>query len=637
MTCKIIMTSPYPQMTRTIQQVSEELGIPVKIVEDTMSGAAKKVARLAKEGDFEVVVSRAGTAQSIVETVDLPVVHCDNSDFDIMQAFIRARKLGDKIAFLTYPEEAFPYKMKTVSDVIGFEVEQLHYQNLEELMEQIKYASRAKFDVIVGGGRIAFEEVQKYGMKSMHILTSPRTIRRAIIRANEVAQYRIAAREKAERLNAVIHTSEEGILFLNQKGEIEMMNKAAERLFDIDAASVIGFSREKIHNGKLGSLLNRDEIYDRSGSITTDEMVVTYEPVNVGPQRIGTVLSCREISRIQQLETKIRQELHTKGLVARSTFSDIIMRSEKMKDLLQRARYFAQADSTILITGDSGTGKELIAQAIHNASERKDGPFVALNCAALPESLLESELFGYADGAFTGARKGGRTGVFELAHGGTIFLDEIGEISKSIQARLLRVLQEREVMRVGGDRVIPVDIRIIAATNQNLWKQVKEGNFRSDLYFRIHVLRIKVPSLRERKEDIPELVNHFLSQGGSSLRWEQLSSKMRDFLMDYDWPGNVRQLENIVERYRLSVIHPKDENDFIEDVLKETELFQEPDERITEDSLNIQMGTMEDIERQVYEQMLKRYDQNRTLVAEILGISRTTLWKKLNGKKEVGC
>ena len=299
-----------------------------------------------------------------------------------------------------------------------------------------------------------------------------------------------------------------------------------------------------------------------------------------------------------------------------------------MELAIKLAKEYAVTDSTVLIIGESGTGKELMAQGIHNASNRKEGPFVAVNCAALPESLIESELFGYAEGAFTGANKGGKQGFFELAHGGTIFLDEIGEIPDFIQTRLLRVLQEREVMRVGGDRVIPVDIRVVAATNRKLWDLVKEGKFRSDLYFRLNVLHMELPPLRHRMEDIPILVDFFLQKMGSRLCFEDFSDKLKNFFLTYSWPGNIRQLENIIERIQLGVQKFKGENAFINDILNETE--DEDCQLNPNEAIMVQFGTMEEIEKQVINKMMELNDHNKTVVAEKLGISRTTLWKKLS-------
>lgn len=220
------------------------------------------------------------------------------------------------------------------------------------------------------------------------------------------------------------------------------------------------------------------------------------------------------------------------------------------KKAIQKVKKYSQVDSTILLTGETGVGKEVFAHLIHSFSKRSEGPFVAVNCAAIPENLLESELFGYVEGAFTGAKKGGKTGLFELAHQGTIFLDEIGELAESLQAQLLRVLQEGEVMRLGDERVIPINIRVIAASNRDFEKMVEEGRFRADLYYRLNILDIPIPSLRERIADIPLLCNFFIEELEPGIRRNirGFTADAMKILQNYHWPGNIRQLRNIVER-----------------------------------------------------------------------------------------
>lgn len=625
----MIMTSGYLEMTKMIREVADELQFDVTIVEGVLDEAANQVKRLVESDQYEVVISRAGTAKAIKEKIDLPIVHSDSGHFDIMQAFIRAKKCGDKICFVTYPETGFLFDFNEIFEAIGFEVEILPYESQEELAKQIKVAKSMGMEVVVGGGINAAKLVRQHGMKSMYLTISKRTIKRALILASKIAQDRILIREKAEVLNAVINASEEGILFINREGIIESCNPTAEKIFEVQEESVIGKKVAQIHNSKLKDILNQQVIYSgKKGQLTLHNLVITYEPVFVENKKVGTVVTCQEFSKIQKLENKVRRELHAKGLVAKFNFQDIFYSSNKMKEVIDLAKIYAQTNSTVLIIGESGTGKELMAQGIHNASKRKDGPFVAVNCAALPENLLESELFGYAEGAFTGASKGGRQGLFELAHGGTIFLDEIGEIPQYIQTRLLRVLQEKEVMRVGGDRVTPVDIRVIAATNQKLWSLVKEGKFRSDLYFRLSVLHLEIPPLCERKEDIPLLISHHLQELGSSLTFEDLSIELQNFFMSYPWPGNIRQLENVVERLYLRINSLTSDKEFIQEIMKETDFNHEM--LNSEESLIVNLGTMEEIEKHVIFQMLEKYNNNRTLVAEKLGISRTTLWKKLN-------
>ncbi|MGG0720278.1 sigma 54-interacting transcriptional regulator [Robertmurraya massiliosenegalensis] len=625
---RLIMTAGYPELVEMIQKVSSDLQIEVTVIEGILTEAAQKVKEMVDCGNYEVVISRAGTARAVKSMVDLPVVNHDSDQFDILQGFIRARQLGKRVCFITYPEEGFLFDFDEMMKVIGFEVTILPYNSAQELEEQIKVAKEMGIDVVLGGGIRSAQIAKKYGMKSMYLTASERTIKRSLILANKVAQDRILLKEKVVRHNAVINASEEGILFINRNGEIESCNPAAEQILNVKAENVVGKNMEQISDIHLPSFLREKDIYLSSGNFTRKNMNITFEPVLVEDKRIGTVITFREVSKIQKLENKIRRELHLKGLVAKYSFSDIVHQSKKMKDIIQLASEYSGTDSTVLIIGESGTGKELFAQSIHNASKRKDGPFVAVNCAALPESILESELFGYAEGAFTGASKGGRQGLFELAHGGTIFLDEIGEIPSHIQTRLLRVLQEKVVMRIGGDRVTPVDIRIVAATNRKLWDLVKEEKFRLDLYFRLSVLHLEIPPLFQRREDIPLLVNEFLKKQGATFMFEELPEQLRNFFTSYHWPGNIRQLENIIERLYLRQQSLNfSGKEFIHEIFMETE----SDKQQTKDGLVVNLGTMEEIEQQVIQNMLERYNQNRTLVAEKLGISRTTLWKKLNG------
>ncbi len=249
---------------------------------------------------------------------------------------------------------------------------------------------------------------------------------------------------------------------------------------------------------------------------------------------------------LEELEqSQIRRPAAQRGHVARHSFDDILTRNPRMQQLKETARRMAASNSSIVIYGRSGTGKELFAQSIHNASPRREAPFIAINCASIPENLLESELFGYSEGAFTGAKKGGKRGYFELAHRGTLFLDEIGEMDLGLQARILRVLQEKEITRVGGDSVIRVDVRILSASNKRLLDLVRQNRFREDLYYRLNVLSLEIPPLRDRREDVPLLLRHFQEQLGAVF---SLTPAAWEFLGQYPWPGNVRELGNFVER-----------------------------------------------------------------------------------------
>jgi transcriptional regulator with PAS, ATPase and Fis domain len=330
------------------------------------------------------------------------------------------------------------------------------------------------------------------------------------------------------------------------------------------------------------------------------------------------------------LEQIVRQKTHAKGLFAKSTLDGLIGESPALLHLKERTRKFAAVDATVLISGESGTGKEMLAQSIHNLSSRAKGPFVAVNCAALPESLLESELFGYEDGAFTGAKKGGKQGLFELAHGGTILLDEIGEMPLKVQAELLRVIQEREIRRVGGDRIIPVDVRTIAATNHILQALVKKRLFRKDLYYRLAVLSLSVPSLRERKSDIPQLVHFFLAKHGHMNRdVRAIEAAAMQHLEQYDWPGNVRELEHVVQQLLILSDREIITGEVVADTLRELVSQRQSEEFCAEEDRSNNDQRLAAIEAHVIATVLAEENFNKTRAAKRLGIDRSTLRRKL--------
>ena len=349
---------------------------------------------------------------------------------------------------------------------------------------------------------------------------------------------------KNQMLNAYAKNSAFAILLLNYMQTLVYCNHKARMLFgekirlsqtklaDLDIALARLAAAEDSVAGQLVTIDGRNFIVDK------------YELTD-GSSKPGFYLVLKDEEEITDMEQSLHKRLAEKGLIARHHFHDILHRSSKMEECITLAKAAALSDHTVLITGESGTGKELFAQSVHNYSKRKNNPFVGVNCAAIPESLLESELFGYVGGAFTGADKKGKVGYFEQANHGTIFLDEIGDISPNLQARLLRVIQERQVNRIGSDRIIDIDVRIIAATNKNLLQAVSENKFRDDLYYRLNVLQVQVPPLRERREDIGALLSLFMQESFFRLNAEELQ-----MLTDYSWPGNVRELENCALYYK---------------------------------------------------------------------------------------
>ena len=338
--------------------------------------------------------------------------------------------------------------------------------------------------------------------------------------------------------------------------------------------------------------------------------------------RIDKVLEFRRArQRSQRLADEnlyLRQEIEVQ-------YGEMVGSSEKMRKVFEKIEKVARTDSSVIIYGESGTGKELVARALHYRSPRREGPFVKVNCAALAEGILESELFGHEKGAFTGAIRR-KKGKFELANTGTIFLDEVGDIPPAIQVKLLRVLQEKEIERVGGEGPIKVDVRIVAATNRDLPKMVEEGKFREDLFYRLHVIPIYLPPLRERKEDIPELVRHFLRKKCAQLgrKVPEVDPKALELLMEYDWPGNVRELENVLERAIVLCegdrIGPSDLPLLVE---REGDVLRVPEGEVPLPEM------LESLERQLIERALEKARGVKAEAARILGIKTSTLYYKM--------
>lgn len=395
----------------------------------------------------------------------------------------------------------------------------------------------------------------KIPLPDQHVLSSlTHSIRQITgIKQLEISNY-LPYEERENRINTILSTISEGVISLDEHLSIKTINRSAERMLHIDRNLFLGqsvFTLWKSEPDEIARCL-RDgvEILNIPVAIPhskrgTSHFVGSYYPVRPtdDSHHQGVVIVLRDMKQIQQLIQSVQQT----GVF---TLDEILHVSLPMKQCIDTARRIARSDATVFLSGESGTGKDLFARAIHYESPRASRPFVPVNCAAIPEPLLESELFGYEEGAFTGALKGGKPGLFEAAKGGTLFLDEIGELPLHLQAKLLRVLEDRMIRRVGGNRLTPIDVRIIAATNRDLADMAKKGLFREDLFYRLNVIPIAIPPLRDRKTDIPLLAEFFMKKVCLLLNRPPLSFSQHAMqtLLAYHWPGNVRELQNVIER-----------------------------------------------------------------------------------------
>lgn len=564
-----------------------------------------------------VIIGRSGSYDRSVGNASVPLMRLKVTSLDIFNALVRGLKLGGKMALVLW--EGICFDVSLLEYIPG--VVEIHTFKDGEEIEGI-YRRILEVDsgqVIIGGG-VVCSYARRDGISSVFVNASTESIVEIINYAKEIIEHLNSRAYQHELLTKTLHSVRDAVIIIDENEEVQLFNERAENVLKIGMGRVIG---KKLHEvlPKLGFLVEDLALKRETKEelIWIGPLVISYSTSLVWERHKikGMLLTFQDTTRLQMLEQKIRRKLNKKGLVAKYKFSDIVYEDPSMEAMIRKAEKVSQSESSVVIYGESGTGKEILAQSLHNGSDRSQAPFVAINCAALSVSLLESELFGYEEGAFTGARKGGKAGLFELAHGGTIFLDEINSIPLSLQGKLLRVIEEKEVMRLGSDYLIPLDVRVISAANEDLKTLAWEKTFRSDLFYRLSSFEILVPPLRERSGDIRPLFIHFLKElmKDEDIKWPSETDFMK--LMTYDWPGNVRELKNIAERYSLF--------DEIELLNQEDDLVLS--EAATDDSLDLK-EIQKIVEERIISQLLKS-GLSKNEIAEKLGISRTSLWNKI--------
>ena len=641
MNYSIAFIAPYKKLGELFSEVCREINKDIPVVIGDLEEGARKAVELEEQG-VEVLISRGGTAIAIKKKVtNLPVVEVQVSGYDLIRVLHQAQQETDRVVVVGF--SPFTYGIEDLGNIMGINLKVITLK--EDWHDQSHYIEKKLIEIKeqnyhwVVGDTISVKIAKQLGMNTLLIRSGKEALTQAILEAERVAQVRKQEIEKTKHIESIINFAYDGIISIDQRGIIDTFNPRAEEIFEKKAYKVIGKNiKEILPTMDLLKVIHKGyEEKDKMWTIGDKKIVVNVIPIKINNEIVRIIATFHKISQIQKMEQKVREELYLKGHVAENTFEDIIGQSPAIAQAKEEAENYAQVDSPLLIYGETGTGKELFAQAIHNASPRKNNPFVAFNCAAIPENLLESELFGYVEGAFTGAKKGGKMGLFEQAHKGTIFLDEIGEISTDIQARLLRVLQERKVRRVGDDKLTPIDVRIIVSTNKDLYQLVEKKKFREDLYYRINVLNLNLPPIWKRREDVPLLVNFFIKKYRQRLKKavESISTEGIQILENYTWPGNVRQLENIIERLMV-----RTQEDYIRTSLAREIMNSLPGNKLglnrvgffkSDMSIPL-MGNLEEIERNIIKRVIQEEKGNKAATAKRLGIGRTTLWRKLKNK-----
>ena len=610
------------------ENIAREIGIEEQFSCHVASyGKALELAVRLEDQGAEVFVARRVTAEMIQRSLPTPVVHIPVTIEDMALALVKARRLTGlakpKVAFFGMP--GLDDELSMFAELLDFELRLYHLVEQEELLAATLLTAIAeKADVIVAGAVVTPMALER-GVAAVMLDSGHVSLHTALKEAKGIAYARTLEKAQNARFRAVVDSSSDGVLVLDESRCLQMINPAAIKILG-RRAKLLGASVDSILpdldvSACYAGQTIRNAVVNSSGGA----LLLNMTPTLVDGAVRGAILSFMPAESITELGAVIHKTKNAQSFVSHYDFDDIVGISPQILRAKEKARSYATGKAPILLAGETGTGKEIFAHAIHRASPYSQGPFVILNCASLPATLLESELFGYEEGAFTGATRSGRPGFFELAHKGSIFLDEIAELDFHGQTRLLRVLQEQSTIRIGGNKIIPLDIRVITATNRNLWDMVCKGSFRKDLFYRLNVLPVFIPPLRNRDGDVEHLIKYALSRFGAADKAAPIQNTLTQ-LKTYSWPGNVRELLNMMERYAMDSVSF---NPYIPDIagylnpkLQWTEMTDlnsapDPEQQTSTDERMRILNALED----------NGWHQIRT--AAQLGIDRTTLYRKM--------
>lgn len=580
---------------------------------------------VAQQG-VEVVVSAGSNASYLRSRIEVPLVTVRVGGFDIMAALATARAAQGDIALVFFRE--IPDDVARFLRQFDLPVQLHAYESEAHAHALVEQLAASGVTAIVGPG-VAVRAAQLRGLRGV-LLYSRDSIAAAMEEALQLVLSRRAERSERERLAAVLRHLDSGVVATDAQGQVLAANPAADALTGVALTAAVGQPLQH-----LLPALDARAVQDRVARVhewAQRKVLVQGQPIMESGRPHGAVFTLERASHVEQAFRKLRAHERERSQPARYTLAHVVQASAQMQAVVRRCETVAAlTEAPVLITGPTGVGKELIAQGIHSASRRRGQRFVAVNCGALTESLLESELFGYEDGAFTGARREGKAGLFEAAHRGTVFLDEIGELPFALQTRLLRVLQEREVTRVGASAPVPIDIRVLAATHRDLAAMVQQGSFREDLYFRIAVLRIDLAPLAERPADLLLLADMMVQ---SAMREIGLAQSMQPVLRllpavvaRHRWPGNARELHNFAQRVAVRCVELAGTPDLAELLA----LIDHPALPDSAPAASLAAGRSLHEQRHI-QQVLADCGGDQGAAAKALGISRTTLWRRLKGQ-----
>lgn len=638
---KIVFMVSGSHMKKLSQKLKQTLERPeeLEVYRATMSDALE-MARTFRPADVDVIVSRGETTKLLLDAgLTIPVVDIPLQLEEVVDSIGEAKKLTGKarpvVGFLGFRE--IITKVQYFNRITDIHVRIYECGLQTDIRAMVQKAMADGVEAIISGPAV-YEEIKDYAPVCLILESSYKSICQSYEQAQIVSKAVRGERKMREEMSVVLNSVTDAILAVDELERISMANDLAAKLFSLPPEPA-----ENVHIADVApeilvkwvkSLLSGGEgVVGNMLELGNKQYAITMQPTKVFEQVTGVVMTLQEVDALQKMEARVRRKVYLKGNVAKYNFTDILGESEAIKGCISSAQSYAKLKSNVLIFGETGTGKELFAQSIHNASDRNDGPFVAVNCGAIPSSLVESEFFGYVDGAFTGARKGGKMGYFELAHKGTLFLDEVSEMDPMGQIILLRALQERQIRRVGSDVVVPIDTRVIAACNANLHQRIADGKFRKDLYFRLSVLLLHLPPLNSHAEDIELIARHYVSYYSENFgKTLSLSPEAVQLLESYHWEGNVRHLRNFCERLAAitdsgvisgaQALNALSANIFLEN-------SQADEQHVLPSTARVVVIKRRPYTEAQLRRMLTEHGGNRGEMAKTLGVSRPTLWKYL--------
>ena len=634
---KIGFISPYAKGCRLAESIASELGVEIVCDVGVMRNAIEIAKTMFEDHGVYAIIDRQPTAALLSQIWGDSIVELSLSNYALAKTILRAKSYSNNIAYIIAEDcrqQQEPIaELSQLFDVtitcIGFSGKKEDQQKIVKQLKELGY------EVAISAAACLLSPCRAAGIPLFLIELDRESLEQAIKSAIAISNFK----DMSSKMRSCLDSEDDGILLSDENGTIQFCNQIFCHMSGLEDSFILGKNMKDIGNFSpfFNILLKSKSVFQFKKnfySITTFPYKDSYLS-----GRIIKVISLGDYTEKRNPPPPPIASAHrADGFKAKYSFSDIVGLHPDMLDLKKEALNYASTDSPILIIGESGVGKELFAQSIHNASKWADGPFVAVNCAALSESLLESELFGYADGAFTGARKGGKIGLFELSEGGTLFLDEISEMPLNLQATLLRSIQEKQIIRVGGTQVIQIHNRIICASNRDLITEVNNHAFRNDLFFRISVLCLPIPPLRERKSDIrllaQQLSRSFTTLNGST---PSLSPEILDALMEYSWPGNVRQLTNFLESVVVTSNTGKISYEHFQKVFRRFLKVHNQAQELPHAPYMIDTTAknLDQLELEIINIKYEEFDHNVQATAAALGISRATLWRKLHMHQDI--